>query len=74
MTASTEMPGSAESRRSEGTANSGVPQIRCAWQAPARYGLPLAGLPQFADAAFDQVPFQHAEVLDKQDAVQVIDS
>jgi len=31
--------------------------------------LPLAGLPQFADAAFDQIPFQHAEVLDEQDAI-----
>src|SRR6266436_4218150 len=46
---------------------------RCAWRTPARYRLPLAGLPQFADAAFDQVPLEHAEVLDKKDAVQVID-
>src|ERR1700676_4912704 len=36
-------------------------------------GLPLAGLPQFADTAFDQVPFEHAEMLDEKDAVQVID-
>jgi hypothetical protein len=27
--------------------------------------LPLAGFPQFADPAFDQVPLEHAEVLDK---------
>ena len=35
--------------------------------------LPLAGLPQFANAAFDQVSLEHAEVLDEQDSVQVVD-
>jgi hypothetical protein len=34
---------------------------------------PVAGLPQFADPALDQVSFQHAEVLDEKHAVQVID-
>src|ERR1700730_1827353 len=35
--------------------------------------LPIAGLPQFADSAFNQISLEHAEVLQKKNAVQVVD-
>ena len=66
--------GSASRRRSEGTANSGVPQktMRMVHPVSADAGLPVAGFSQFADAALDQVALEHAQVLDEQDAVQVV--
>src|SRR5713101_3141570 len=72
MTASTVMPGSAISRRSEGTAKSGVPQKIMRIRRSTQRRLPLAGLPQFADAALDQVPFEHAQMLEEEDPIQVI--
>src|SRR6266403_2498027 len=35
--------------------------------------LPLALFPKFFDFALDEVPFQHAEMLEKENAVEVID-
>src|ERR1700674_1760061 len=35
--------------------------------------LPFAGLPQFADPALDQVSLEHAEVLKKKDAIEMVD-
>ena len=35
--------------------------------------LPLAGLPQFADPAFDQVSLEHAEMLKEENPVEMVD-
>src|SRR5580704_9544449 len=62
--------GWANKSRSEGRANSGVPQKMI-----FRGGtgvLPLAGFFQLADFAFDEVALQHAQVGDKEDAVEVV--
>src|ERR1700730_6029980 len=60
---------------SVGTANCGVPQnttfIRRLSFVPD--GLPLAQLPHFLDFVLDQVALEHAQVLDEEDAVQVVD-
>src|SRR5580658_2640637 len=67
---------------SAGTANSGVPQKTTRIEALSilfgrgnsrQERLPLALFFQFFDFAPDQVALEHAEVLQEQDAVQVID-
>src|SRR5580704_10582147 len=65
-----EMPGAASRARKEGTANSGVPQKR---MRNATAKLPLPGFFQFADFAFDQIALQHAQMLYKKHAIQMID-
>src|SRR5271154_2649358 len=65
-----EISGEASRARSEGTANSGVPQKR---MRNATAKLPLPGFFQFADFPFDKVALQHAEMLNKQHAIEMID-
>src|SRR3954468_10779907 len=65
-------------RSSVGTANSGVPRNTMCKRRPSRpcgfHSLfPLARLLQFPDFAFDQIAFESAQVIDKQDSIQVID-
>src|ERR1700722_15134408 len=56
--------------RKEGTANAGVPQNMIF---SGTGFLPLAGFLHLADFSFDHVALQHAQVRDKQHAVQMID-
>jgi hypothetical protein len=62
MTVSTEKSGSAIRRCSVGSANSGVPQ-KTMRRGGFVSGLPISGLRQLANLAFDEVAFQDAEVL-----------
>ena len=57
--------------RSVGRANDGVPQKIIV--SGGTSVLPLAGFFQLADFAFDEVALEHAEMGEKEDAVEVID-
>src|SRR3954471_14434884 len=69
-TAKTECP-EETSASSEGTANSGVPRKTTR----IKYSrlVPLAVFLELLDLAFDNVPLQRAEVVQEQDAVQMVD-
>src|SRR4029077_10132620 len=68
-TASTEKPGCAIRARSDGSANAGGPQktIRS-----GTFRLPLPGFFHLANLAFDQVALEHAEVIDEENSVQMV--
>src|ERR1700730_6407088 len=64
---------------SVGTANCGVPQKSIRISFPLRppggrlRRLPLSLFPELLDLALDEIAFQHAEVLEKKDSIEVID-
>src|SRR6267143_1490790 len=78
MTARSSNSGCASRCLRVGTANCGVPQKRMRISTPLRPStgrlrrLPLALLPEFLDFALDEVALQHAEMLEKEDAVEMI--
>src|ERR1700744_3570486 len=70
-TPSTRNAGSPASATKEGTAKAGVPQKTIRSGGTGR--LPLARFLHFADFALDQIALEHAEVIDKEDAIEMID-
>src|ERR1700733_2513792 len=70
ITASTDISPAAASARKAGNANSGVPQkIMRSATAP----LPIPGFLEFSDFAFDEIAFQHADVLNEKCSGKMID-
>src|SRR5271155_2044235 len=69
-TASTLNSGCASNSRSVGRANAGVPQ-KISFSGGTGV-LPLAGFFQLADFAFDEVAFEHTQMGDEEDAVEVV--
>src|SRR5215469_11666533 len=69
-TLSTRKSGCAIMCRSDGTANAGVPQNT---RRSATSVLPLAGFFQFFDFPLDHVALQHAQVIQEENSIQMID-
>src|SRR4029077_12939451 len=72
ITAAISISGCARRRMNVGTAKCGVPQKRMRMVSPAR-ALPLALFPKLLDFAFYEVALQHAQMLDEENAVEVVD-